>query len=329
MIARNPLVIVPGGLNVDLIGLGVEKIIGPGELTLGGKLRIGPGGKARNMAQMAASYLGPGRVAMIGRTSQDPYGLWKIPVQSLTDAGVNTKYIKIMSFQEAGEKFPGVALIPVDRQGKNQIYVLPGVNQDFCNQDVDEAQALFEGSGQKTLIVAMEIPVETVAHCLEKAKINGLRVILDPGGISGPIDEILDEKIFLIKPNAHEAEILTGVSVADLATAKVSAQRLFSQGVQNVLLTLGIEGAFLFSRDFSEHIPCPLVKDTGIHDETGCGDQVTAIVASCLAEGKSLREACRLGILAGSLQFFRAGIQPVSKEDLSKDGQKEKRDETQ
>jgi len=80
---KNHLVIVPGGINVDIIGLGVEKIIGAGELTLGGKLRIGPGGKARNMAQMAAAFLGTGKVAMIGRTSQDPFGLWKVPLQSL------------------------------------------------------------------------------------------------------------------------------------------------------------------------------------------------------------------------------------------------------
>lgn len=320
MTEQGPLVIVPGGLNVDLIGLGVEKIIGSGELTLGGELRIGPGGKARNMAQMAAAYLGAGRVAMIGRTSQDPYGLWKVPVQSLTDAGVNTKHVKVMGFGEAGGKYPGAALIPVDKHGKNQIYVLPGANQDFCKQDVDEAQALFEGAGQKTLIMALEIPMETAAHCLEKAKTHGLRVILDPGGISGPIDEILDEKIFLIKPNAHEAKILTGISVTDKNTSEKAAQRLISQGVRNVLLTSGKEGGFLFSRDFSEHIPCPSVKDTGVHDETGCGDQVTAVVASCLAEGKALREASRLAILAGTLQFHRAGIQPVSKGDLSING---------
>lgn len=322
-----PLVIVPGGLNVDLIGLGVENIIGSGELTLGGELKIGPGGKARNMAQMASAYLGPGRVAMIGRTSRDPYGLWKVPVQSLIEAGVNTRYVKILSFRQAGEKYPGVALIPVDQQGKNQIYVLPGVNQDFCEQDVDDAQALFEGTVQKTMILAMEIPTDTVAYCLEKAETKGLRVILDPGGINGPIDEILDERIFLIKPNAHEAKILTGVPVAGRASAGRAAQRLLSRGIQNVLLTLGKEGGILYTRDSREHIPCPPVKDPGVHDETGCGDQVTAIVASCLAEGKSLRDACQLAVLAGSMQFFRAGIQPVSKDDLSRYIQKEKMDE--
>jgi ribokinase len=314
---HDPVVIVPGGLNVDLIGLGVEKIIGVSELTLGGELRVGPGGKARNMAQMAAAYLGPGRVAMIGRTSQDPYGLWKVPFRSLEVAGVNTTHVKVMSFQEAGEKYPGVALIPVDKKGNNQIYVLPGANLDFGPPDVDEACALFEGSLQKTMIIALEIPMETAVYCLETALKYGLRVILDPGGISGPIDEILDDRIFLIKPNAHEAEILTGVAVANRDTAQRSAQKLLSRGVQNVLLTCGNQGGYLFSRDLNEHIPCPRVNKTGVRDETGCGDQVTAIVASCLAEGMPLRDASRLAILAGTLQFHRAGIQPVSEEDLS------------
>lgn len=312
------MVIVPGGLNVDLTGLGVAKIIGSGELTLGGELRIGPGGKARNMAQMAAAYLGRGRVAMIGRTSQDPYGLWKVPYRSLKAAGVNTDFIKAPSFQEAGKKYPGVALIPVDKQGNNQIYVLPGANGDFNPQDVDDAKVLFEGGGAKTMILALEIPLETAAYCIELASEHASRVILDPGGISGPIDEILNEKIFLIKPNAHEARILTGISVHGRDSAQKAAQNLISRGIHNVLLTCGEQGGYLFSRGISEHISPPAVAETGVHDETGCGDQVTAMMASCLAEGMALREASRLAILAGTLQFYRAGIQPVSKRELSR-----------
>jgi ribokinase len=309
-------VIVPGGLNIDMVGLGVERLIGPGELTLGGTLKIGPGGKARNMAQMAAAYLGPGRVAMIGRTSQDPYGLWKIPVRSLDEAGVDTRYIRILRFEEAEKKYPGVALIPVDKKGKNQIYVLPGVNQDFCKQDVDEARELFAGDGRKIMILALEIPRETVEYCIERAASCGVQVILDPGGVAAPIDEILDERIFLLKPNEHEAKILTGVSVLDGESAEQAARAILRRGVENVFLTCGEEGGYLFNRDLSLHIPCPDVEDTGTHDETGCGDQVTAVVASGLAQALSLEETCRLAILAGTLQFYRAGIQPVTKAEI-------------
>lgn len=317
---KDHLIIVPGGLNTDIIGLGVEKLLEPGELTLGGELKIGPGGKARNMAQMAAAYLGDGRVAMIGRSTKDPFGLWEIPVQSLKEAGVDTTFIKILDFEEAGQKYPGIALIPVDEKGRNQIYVLPGVNEDFSIQDVEEAQELFENEGEKKiLLLALEIPMETARHCIEKAASHGIRVVLDPGGISEPVAEILDEKIFLLKPNEHEAKILTGLPVTDFASAKKAADILLSEGIQNVLITHGAEGAYLFNRNVGLHVRVPDVEDSVVRDETGCGDQVTAIVASCLAEGRDLIEAVELAVRAGTLQFTKAGIQPVSRQELLKE----------
>ncbi len=317
---KDHLIIVPGGLNTDIVGLGVEKLLAPGELTLGGELKIGPGGKARNMAQMAAAYLGAGAVAMIGRSSKDPFGLWKIPMQSLNDAGVDTTFVKIMSFEEAGQKFPGIALIPVDEKGRNQIYVLPGVNEDFNTQDVEDARELFENEGRKKiLLLALEIPMETAKYCIEKAASNGIRVVLDPGGMSAPAAEIFDEKIFLLKPNEHETKILTGLPVNDFESARKAADILLSKGIQNILITHGAEGAYLFNRDVSLHIRIPDVEDSAIHDETGCGDQVTAIVASGLAEGRDLIETVELAVRAGTLQFTKAGIQPVSRQELLKE----------
>ena len=314
---KDRLIIVPGGLNTDIIGFGVKKLLAPGELTLGGELRIGPGGKARNMAQMAAAYLGEGKVAMIGRSSRDPFGLWKIPIRQLEKAGVDTAHIKILDFEESGRKYPGIALIAVDEQGNNQIYVLPGVNEDFSREDVDEARELFEETGtQKILLLALEIPMETAKYCLDKAASNGIRVILDPGGISGPVDEFIDERIFLLKPNEHEARILTGQEVIDFDSARKASELLLSKGVQNVFITHGAQGAFLFNKDVSLHIRIPEAEDPGVHDETGCGDQVTAIVASCLAEGRDLIESAELAVKAGTLQFYEAGIQPISREAL-------------
>ncbi len=315
--SKGPVIIVPGGLNTDIIGLGVEKIISKGELTLGGRLKIGPGGKARNMAQMSAAFLGKNKVAMIGRTSQDPYGLWKIPLESLQAEGVDTSYVKVSDFEESGRKFPGVALIPVDKKGKNQIYVLPGANSDFSISDIEEANELFlNKKGNKVMLLALEIPIRTALFSIEKANSSGIRVILDPGGIRAPIAGLLSEKIFLIKPNEHEAQILTGIKVSDFDSASLAAEIFISKGIQNVLITHGERGAYFFNEKKSIHIPCPEVPDTGTYDETGCGDQVSALAASGLAEGKNISEVAELSILAGTMQFHRAGIQPVKKKEL-------------
>ena len=60
----------------------------------------------------------------------------------------------------------------------------------------------------------------------------------------------------------------------------------------------------------------PDVEDSAVPDETGCGDQVTAVVASCLAEGRDLIEAAGLAVRAGTLQFYKAGIQPITRKEL-------------
>jgi len=313
----DPLIIVPGGMNTDIVALGVDRILGAGELTLGGKIYIGPGGKSRNMAQMAAAYLGPGSVAMIGRSSRDPFGLYSVPLKALEEAGVDMTHVRVLDLEESSGKYPGIALIPVDKKGENQIYVLPGVNADFGREDIDQAFELFKNpQGNKIMILALEIPIKAVEYSLEKAFDSGIKVILDPGGLEASVDSVLDEKIFLIKPNEHEAKILTREHVYDFESAGKAADRLLEKGIQHILITHGARGAYLFNQDIRKHIPIPQIDDTGTHDETGCGDQVTAVVAAGLAEKRNLLESVKLAVRAGTMQFYRKGIQSLSAKEI-------------
>ena len=94
--------IVAGGINTDITALGVERLLHPGELTRSGRLLVGPGGKSCNLARMAAPLLAPRGVFIIARTCRDPYGLWRVPLQALRDAGVNTDFVKEADFEEVG-----------------------------------------------------------------------------------------------------------------------------------------------------------------------------------------------------------------------------------
>ena len=316
-------IIVPGGLNTDLIGLGVERLLGPGELTLGGTFHVGPGGKARNMAQMAAVWLGAGKVAMIGKTVRDPYGLWKVPLDALHEAGVDTGSVQILDFEESGRKFPGIALIPVDASGKNQIYCIPGINSDFGPEDIRAAEDLFRSVSQPAyMMLALEIPEETVREAITMARRHGIKVVLDPGGIKersfiGEEQRRLGvEGVFVIKPNEFEAEILTGVAIDGFESAAKAAEILLSQGIEYVMITHGGKGAYLFGEGVLRHIPVPEISGGDIHDETGCGDQVTATLTACLTEGHSIEQAAEIAVRAGTLQFHRKGIKPVRREEI-------------
>lgn len=312
--------IVIGGLNTDIVALGAKKILRPGEHTYADRLHIGPGGKSRNIAQMLAVLSEKKNIAMVGKTSKDPYGLWKLPVESLKKAGVNTQYIQVVSFDEKGQ-FPGIALIPVDVHGKNQIYVIPGINNNFLPEDIDSADELFKeiASNKGMVILTLELPFRTALHVIKKANELGIKVLLDPGGVDEGqnYQKLLKQKIFLLKPNEHEAQILTGIKVKNYESAKSAAGKLLDGGVENVFITIGSQGGYLFNNTIEKHISIPKVKNrSSAKDETGCGDQTMAAFAYAISSGKSILEAANMAIVAGTLQFYKPGIEPVTREDL-------------
>ena len=168
------------------------------------------------------------------------------------------------------------------------------------------------------LALTLEMPLDTAAHAIRKAREHRLRVVLDPGGINKAqeAEALLQDGIYCIKPNEHEAKILTGVDVLDLPSAKKAAKVLLARGILNVLITHGSKGAYLFNRETAIHIPVPPLPSKQETDETGCGDQATAVVCAETLRGKTIHEAARLAVHAGTLQFHRRGIHPVHAEEL-------------
>ncbi len=318
---KNISMIVPGGLNTDLIGMGVPELIGKGELTFGGKFKIGPGGKARNIAQMIAAFVGKDKVALIGKTSKDPFGLWKPPIDALKESGVDIRYVKILPFSETG-KYPGIALIPVDRHGNNQIYVLQGINEDFLPDDIEKSEPLFKEANKNKGILALslELPLKTAIRTLELGNKHNLRCILDPGGIVKNVsyEKLLINNIFLIKPNEHEAKILTGIAVYNFKSAEKVAKKFFNKGIENVLITAGKKGAYFFNKKHAEHIQIPQIKKTAVKDETGCGDQAMATLCAYILKGVEIEKAVKYAVISGTLQFYKEGIIPITTAEVEK-----------
>lgn len=319
---KNPVsIIVIGALNTDITVLGAKKLLAAGEYTHAKELKIGPGGKSRNIAQMIAALTQKNKVTMIGRTAKDPYGFWKVPLKALKKAGVNCDHIKITP--KRNKEYPGIAVIPVDTQGRNQIYVIPGASDNFSPTDIDNSQEIFQHVKKNNglLVMSLELPLSTGIHAIKKANKLGIKVLLDPGGIDEQEDyqQLLKNNIYLLKPNEHEAKILTGIPVTGFATAQKAAQKLLNQGVKNVLITVGEKGAYLFNNTLQEHIPVPMVHIVNsAKNETGAGDQAFAAFSFALLQGYDLIKAARLSVLAGTLQFHTPGITPVTKKQLLK-----------
>jgi ribokinase len=151
----------------------------------------------------------------------------------------------------------------------------------------------------------LEIPLETVKYAAQYASAHGIKVILNPAPANSLIPELFG-LIDIITPNSNEAEMLTGIAVHDVNTAREAAESLHKQGVKNVVITLGKLGAVLLQEGAFHIIAATKVEAV---DTTAAGDVFNGALALGIAEGKDLLSAVRFACYAASITVTRMGAQ--------------------
>ena len=122
---------------------------------------------------------------------------------------------------------------------------------------------------------------------------KGKKVILDTSGKS--LLEGVKGKPYLIKPNFDELEYVLGESIDGRDKIKKAVEKLKNLGAQNVLVSLGGEGAIYFGEEILK-ITIPKIK---IHNTVGSGDSSVAGFAKGLDDGLELNEILKLSKACG------------------------------
>ncbi len=146
-------------------------------------------------------------------------------------------------------------------------------------------------------------PERGLYDLLHRAKAIGLPILLDTYGPQ--LAAVLELGPALLKINQFEAGEMVGRAVATPVQALVAAANLQKQGAQEVVITLGKEGAVGLTSDgqpFGWAAPavaaiCPI----------GSGDSLFAGIAASLTRGQCLSEAVRVGIAAGAANTLQIG----------------------
>jgi ribokinase len=280
-------------VNTDYLVKG-ERLPTPGETLEGEVFQQAPGGKGANQA-VAVGRLGC-RVALIGRIGADDRG--KRMLEQLATEGVDAAYIR-----RDDEAASGVALIMVDRSGEKQILTAPGANRRLREADVSAAKEAIASS--MVLLVQLEVPLPAVTLALRLARAAGVRTVLDPAP-AVPLSEDILQLVDVIRPNASEAETLTGVPARDRTSAARAARVLLNRGVGAAVVQAGEAGNLLVTRDDERFLPRIPVESV---DATGAGDAFAAALAVGLAEERSLTEAAAMGSAAAALATTQLGAQ--------------------
>jgi len=297
-------IIVVGSSNTDMV-VKAEKLPAKGETVIGGKFLMNPGGKGANQA-VAAARLG-GEVVFVTKVGNDIFG--KQAVQGLGREGIETTFV----YTDA-ETPSGIALIGVDTTGENSIMVALGANSQLRPAEV--VTAIDSNPEAGWLLIQLEIPMATVEAAIWQGVARGLKVILNPAPAQPLSPDILSH-LFAITPNESETELLTGIKVIDIPTARQAAQYLFNKGISNVVITLGSKGAFMMNASVIQHIAAPIVEAL---DTTAAGDVFNGALIVALAENQPLEDAVFFACHAASISVTRMGAQtsiPLRKEVLA------------
>ena len=289
----NKKITVIGSLNYDVI-LKIPRLPFKGETLTANGAAFSAGGKGANQAVQAAKLKTP--TYMVGCVGTDASA--DFLVNTAKEYGVNVDYIR---------KVPGssgMGVINAVEDGSVYACIVRGANFEVTKEDVDNAMPILKESG--VCILQNEIPVEIIAYAIDKAKEAGCIVVLN----AAPAIELPEEclsKVDILVVNEVEAEFYCHEKIDSVEKAKTEVKKMAEKYNNNVIFTLGKDGAVAYENGTIEFIPAMKVDAI---ETTGAGDSYIGAVSHSIIEGKSLIEACKFATKCSAITVCRMGAQP-------------------
>ena len=179
----------------------------------------------------------------------------------------------------------------------------PNIERDELNCLFEKLDALKSGD---TLVLAGSIPASLPSDIYEqiakKLQSRGVRIVVDATG--SLLLNVLKYNPFLIKPNHQELEEIIGEEIKTDEQLISAAELLKQMGAENVLVSLGSNGAILLAND--GNIYRQSAFKVKVVNTVGSGD---SMIAGFLAGfDKGYEYALKLGAAAGAATATFSGL---------------------
>jgi len=140
------------------------------------------------------------------------------------------------------------------------------------------------------------VPEDFYAEVARLAREQNARCVVDASGPA--LAAALAEGVFLVKPSRRELGLHFGTTLDSQQRELDAAMALVADGsAEHVALTLGGQGAVLASKEGTLRLAVPQVQ---VQSTVGAGDSFLAAFVLRLAQGRSLADAFRSAVAAGS-----------------------------
>lgn len=273
-----------GSLNIDRV-YRVPHIVRPGETISSRSFQTFAGGKGAN--QSVAIARAGGMVYHAGKVGQD--GQWL--VKKIAGFGVNTRFIRTA---KAGT---GQAVIQVDQNGENAIFLYPGTNRQITRTEIDNVLCHF--SAGDALLLQNEI--NEAAYLIQAAYERKLLICLNPAPMDRQIIKYPLRKVKILILNETEGAALSGQTrlkaILDSLIKKLPESE--------IVLTLGKQGAIA-------RLPGQRpIKQSSVRvkpvDTTAAGDTFIGYYLAGRVAEKSPAECLRQACAAAAVCVTRPG----------------------
>lgn len=224
--------------------------------------------------------------------------------RGLTEKGVRNDFIHLDNgITRINVKIKGSSETEINAQG-------PQISEHKIMELIDRLYTLTEND---ILVISGNVPntlpediYERILHKLEG---RDIRYVVDATG--SLLKNVLKYKPLFIKPNKKEMEELLGEPIEGREDLRKGAELMQQMGAQNVLVSLGGDGAYLLCCDGSEHM-MGTASQKAINT-VGAGDSMVAgFLAGYLRSG-DFGEALKLGIAAGTATACSEGLATADK----------------
>ncbi len=168
---------------------------------------------------------------------------------------------------------------------------------DKISQLSDEDTLIISGSKNRG------IPENFYLKIIQLLKENGATFVLDTN--SKELLEALAYTPFLVKPNQAELGDLFGVKIESKEEAITYGKKLQEQGAQNVIISLGGDGAIFIDEVNIYMAAAPQGK---VVNTVGSGDSMIAGFMAGIEKGCSKLEAFELSVQSGSATAFNQDL---------------------
>ncbi len=152
-------------------------------------------------------------------------------------------------------------------------------------------------------------PADTYRRWTETLQEKGAKVFLDADGAA--MAEGVKGRPFAVKPNETELARLLGKPMETEEQILAGGLELLELGIQQVMISLGGDGAFFLNEDGVYRAKSVKVE---VKSTVGAGDSVVAAMAYGLQEGLPVEKALPLSMAMGAASVMQSGTQAPDRE---------------